>query len=737
MNKSQTGSIANIVEKRHPLAEKITSTEAALKSLDSAVQHIGERRNRLMVRIDDSHAARLLQEINLVKLQQSINTELENLFNLKKRLDSQTLKIAVFGRAKQGKSRLLQSLTGLSAAEIPDGDKHSCTGVPCTISHNPSEQTYAEVWFHSEESFLEEVIGFYYEKLRLGVKPKTIDEFAVKPLPPLSRNSSVETEEAMYLYLAKYHTNLEKYRYLLEQPSPYHIAKDEIREYVAQQTTHNHRLFYNYLAVREVKIFCQFPHADVRQIVFIDTPGIGNTGICDEQSLIKKLGKDIDVILFVRMPKSTGDRWEEADTCLYDTIRTTLVDIPLNLWSFTILNHTEANSRFHDNLNICESLAKDSACKTLHTVKCITANCASTKEANKVLEQILEYLDTKITDSDDKYSLLSQERLTLLQKKVNTEMEKACKTLNLATQDVNGLGLFETKFQELWRDLSHGFEKLLKDLRKNREAVDVEFKQQVEKALQTCRSDTGIPSISEIEQRYCQEKNYTIVYEKYLHEIRARLSRHLLSLDCGLKKSLDKVKSQVTQVLIDKGRLENLTEARGAEFIQAVAEQIPDELIPGIPSQLHYGFQILAEFKLSYRGFVQHRIRKSLDGLTPNEPVTQKLTPSSSAEQVLLNLKIAYAETIGRCENALKQLLCEPNQAAFTMVEEFVDIILRTPDVESEWRIFLQDVRWKIWQEFQQLGDRTQLRYEVLDSAVQAASYQAVKLGSPSPSGRQ
>jgi energy-coupling factor transporter ATP-binding protein EcfA2 len=727
MNKSQIGSIASIIEKRRLVAEKIAPTEADLKSLDSSLQHLKERRNHLVARIDDRNVAELLQEIHLAQLQQSIHTELENLLKHKQRLCRKTLHIAVVGRAKQGKSRLLQSLTGLTGAEIPDGDKQNCTGVPCTISHNSSEETYAEVWFHSEQSFLDEVIGFYYEKLCLGAKPTTIDEFATKPLPPLPRNLSGESEEAMYLYLAKYHTHLDKYRHLLQQPSPHRISKDDIREYVAQQTAYSHRVFFNYLAVREVKIACPFPHTDVRQIVFIDMPGMGNTGICDEQHLITKLGQDIDVILFVRMPKSTGDLWEDVDIKLYERIRKTLVDRPLNLWSFTILNHTEANSRYHENLKICEGLARDITSKNIQTVDCITANCASTNEANKVLEQIIEYLETKITDLDSKYALLSQKNLTLLQNKVNAVLEKTNKTLDLATQDVNSFTLFETKFQELWQDLTNGFEKLLKELRKKRETVDVEFKQQIEKALQTCRSDTGIPSIQEIEQRYSLEKNYRIVYEKYLHEIRARLSRHLLSLDSGLKRSLDKVKSQASQVLIEKGRLSKLTEATGAEFIKAVAVQIPDELIPGIPSKLQYGFHTLADFELSYRGFIQHRIRKSLDGLTPNETIAQKLTPSSSAEQVLLNLKIAHAETMGRCENALKQLLCEPNQAAFTMIEEFIDNILRTPDIESEWRIVLQDLRAQIWQEFQQLGDRT-LRREVLDSSSASNIRQSVRL---------
>jgi len=50
-----------------------------------------------------------------------------------------TLNIGVIGRARQGKSRLLQSLTGLGTEEIPSGDRtgKSAMAVPfhpaCTV----------------------------------------------------------------------------------------------------------------------------------------------------------------------------------------------------------------------------------------------------------------------------------------------------------------------------------------------------------------------------------------------------------------------------------------------------------------------------------------------------------------------------------------------------------------------------------------------------------------------------
>jgi hypothetical protein len=704
MNTIKTGSIASIFEKRHSLAAKIKNIETDFQSLESAIKSLEENRQQLLAFSNYSRTVRDLPELGLVEIRQELEKEFTKLHQIKEKLCRKTIKIGVIGRPKQGKSRLLQSFTGLTGAEIPDGHRQCCTGVYCHIHNNFLDDTYAEVWFHSEQSFLTEVIYPYYEKLSLGVKPKTIDEFANKALPLLPSVFSSETDqEIMYLRLVRYHVNIEKYRHLIGQSSPRRISKSEIPKYIAQETTYAQHSFFNYLAIREAKIVCKFPNSDVGQIVFIDMPGIGNTGICDELSLIKKLVQEVDAIFFVRMPKSMGDSWQEVDISLYEKVSHAITELPSHIWSFLVLNRTEAHSPYRDNTKNCQDLALDMTTKSIKVADYSIANCANSQESYKLLERFLNYIEEKNLDLGYKDILSLQEKLAIVQGKVDVELDKVGKALNLATQENRELALFEIKFQEVVRDSTIGLEKLLQELRKNRESVDLEFKQQLERVLQVCRGDTGIPSIQEIEYRYGIEKNYRVVYEKYLHEIRARLLQHLLLLDEGLKRSLNKVKSQVAKVLIDKGHLGGLAQERGVEFLYAIATQIPDELVPGLPSQLKYGFKTLSEYQLSYRGFIQHRLRKSLDGLTPNEPTTLKLTGSNSAEQVLLNLKIAYAETLSKCESTLKQLLSEPNQAAYAIVEEFVDTTFRKTNIETEWQIFLQEGKKQNKQESERL----------------------------------
>ncbi len=719
---NRAAQIADIIEKRQPLVQRIEAVEENLTSISSAFRYVEDYRNQLLTTVDDSKVTGRLREIDFAKIQSSIATELEALSKLKIRFSRNTLNIGVIGRARQGKSRLLQSLTGLTAAEIPDGSGQHCTGVRSTIHHNPAFETFGEVTFYTERSFLDEVIAPYYEQLKLGAKPITLGEFASQVLPSLPNNLAGAEVGAKYEYLRKYYKNFDKYRHLFREISPRRITKDDIREYVAQDNLQGERIYFNYLAVKEVKIVCQFPNHDVGQIALVDLPGLGDTGIGDEERMVRTIGQDIDAVLFVRMPKASGDFWGDFDVKLYDTARAALVNLPIEQWSFMVLNRTDKNSNYGENSLLCQQLTQDITEKHIKVIETVTANCADIDEANtKVLDQVVNYLAANITTLDKQYASSCQERLNQLHYAVSAELDKARTALGQPMQSAE-TGKFEVLFKQLWKKLTSGLVDLLRELSEQMDRQDRDFKESVETAIKACYEDTKLPSsLEEIEVRRNETGAYDIAYNEYLNEIRAHLSQHFLGLDDGLKNSLNRVKSQVANVLIKQGHLGGLTEARESDFIQAIAKLLPEELIEGQPCRLKFGFQILSEFELSYRGMVQHRIRKCLNSLTPDK-TTVKLPPSPNTQQVMSSLKMLHEEAVYKCETALEELLSEPSQAGFAIVEEFLDRILRAEEVETEWRIFLREERTSIWpDEFELLGERTRLRREWLEAVERSA----------------
>lgn len=710
MNTNKSAQITNIIQQRQPLGRKIVKVAENLTSLAAALHDLENRRNQLITQVDEPNNLERLKAIDFSTIRLLIYPELAQLNKLKVRFSRDTINIGVVGRARQGKSRLLQSLTGLTSGEIPDGDRQHCTGVRSTIYHRENVETYGEVWFHTEESFLDEVINPYYDKLELGAKPITLTEFGRKVLPPLPSNLPGYAQPgAMYEHLGRYHLNLEKYRHLLQSSSPRRINKEEIREYVAQDTRDGERVFFNYLAVKEVKIICNFPNSDVGQIALVDMPGLGDTGLGDEERLVKTLGQDVDAVLLIRMPKSSGDYWADVDVRLYDIVRSALVELPIEEWCFLILNRTTPDSKNGDNFQNCQDLLGSINEKHIRVVETAIANCADSEAASQILDRILDYLATNITNLDRQYTSSCQESLRQLQNSVQRELDKASKAFDIIGYSDNWFPLFLQLFDILWDNLTSGLEELLRNLKQQRDGEDREFKAQVAAAIETCRRDTGIPSIEEIETRRDRVGGYPNAYYQYLHEIRAHLSQHFLTLDKGLKQAIEQVKLQIADVLIERGSLGGLSITRGGEFITAIASQLPADL-----AKLKLGFQILSEFDLSYRGLIQHRIRRHLDRLTPDE-TNLTLSKSPSATEIADNLKTLHAEALYNCETALEDLLCEPSQAAFAIVEEFVDRILRAEGVKIEWRIFLEEYRSQIWiREFQQFCDRTRIIQEWL-----------------------
>jgi len=713
---NRTEKIASIIAKRTPLVKQIETERSQLGYLTNSLGQLQEHRDRLVSKLEDSNVIDRLEEIDFKAIFPKIDRAKQRLNTVIERFSRATLNIGVVGLMGQGKSTLLKSLSGLSDKEIPAYEGGACTAVRSTIE-NRSGMTTAEVTIHSEASFLNEVIYPYYDRLGFKDKPSSIDEFASKKFPELIPGGA--TDEKMYLHLRDdYHLNLARYRDLIKWGTPrtYAIAVDEIPSYVMQKRDDRDLLTsFKHLAVRQVKIFCPFNNSDVGKIALVDIPGLGDSRLGDESLMLKTLGEEVDIVLFVKRPDPLRYQWQPVDTKLYDTAAIALFNLAER--SFLILNH----SRRTNNLKACQTLAKN--LDTMRMVNCYISDCSQSEEVSTVFDRILDYLANNIATLDRQYLDNTYQEISQLQQQVDREIDKASNAFKIVGED-NVSSVFVPLFNQFRKNVAKGLILLLEELRQQRHQVDSEFKIQVERAVAKCREDTGIPSIEEIEDRNLEKGGYNIVYETYLNEIRAHLSQHFLALDTGLKRSLDRVKSQIASVLIENGRMGGLSEKNGAEFINAIAELIPAELIPGQPSKIKFGFTILAEFELSYRGFIQHRIRKHLDILTPNEAASLRLPSSPSAEIVREYLHTASSEAVYKCENALEDLLEEPSLAAFAIAEEFIDRILRAATVEDEWRIFLNGVRSHIWTEFQDLDRLRNLQKEWLNSI---ASVKAVR----------
>lgn len=698
--------IQTIIEQRAPLVARIKTVEENLDKLAAELVALEQFRHRLMPAVNNPLAKDFLSRFDFLLLRGKVADNLSELEFLRKRLSRDTLNIGVVGLMGQGKSTFLQRISGLRDDVIPAKKGGACTAVRSTIYHNEGE-TYAEVVLHSEESFLKEVIGPYYQELGLGVVPETLGDFA-KPLPATNFGGSNSTLESMYEHLrGDYHDNLHHYKHLLEPGSPRKIkvAKEEIDKYVSQPRDEKGKLTnFDHLPVREVKIFCNFPNQDVGKVALVDVPGLGDTRLGDEQLILETLGQEVDLVLFIRRPDPLRYGWEKRDTDLYKTAYQALNNLENR--SFMILNHVTGNN---DNFDACLKHQSTYQDKHLNVVECKVANCSDNEEADRVLDLVLDYLASKITTLDYQYARTYQDSLNQLQKTITDELNKAGQdwTQKMQEADVSEMAKFLRLFNALWIDLASSLENLLYEIDAEQESDELEdndFKKQAAAVIEKCQLDSGLPQIEDIMKRKADIGDWVSTFNRYLHDIRTHLTQHFEAMDNGLNSSVEAVKNRVTDVLVERANLGNiprLRDLRGTEFLKVIIEEIDDRL-----PNLKQAFKSLYKFEMSYKANLRYMIRPLLNNLNPNRAQVQipaiiggenPDTRKKMAQEIFDLLEALHGEAVYRCETNLDNIYSEPGKAAFYEVEDFVDRVLRSKNVKEEWQVFISQHKAFIW----------------------------------------
>lgn len=693
MSKSQE--IQSIIAQRQPLAEKLADIETRLSSLYRSIQTWEQERDRqLEYWSGDTATETKLQSLNFAHFEQIAREELASLHRLQGRFSRQTLNIGVIGRMGQGKSTLLQSLTGLQNEVIPAMQGKACTAARSTICHQAGNVTTAEIQFHDRDSFLSEVIIPYYKKLKLTPVPSSFEAFVHSAIPGLPKDA-YQTDINIYNRLKDdYHSNGKKYQEYLGNGSLRIQDQSKISNYVAQTYNQDYQLInHECLAVKHVNICCPFPLDEIGAIALVDVPGLGDFRLGDESLVIEALAQEVDFILFIRKPSKDRANFEQNDTQLYDLANKALNDLPSR--SIFVLNA----DRNGENQASCRSLKRDidSGSVEMPVLGCVIADCSSPEDANtKVLQTVLDNLRSNVTELDRNYT---QQKIADLQVSI-TELNQQLTLAKAALPDIDEdeiANKYDDLFDEFWNTITNEMTDLQKELIKTREHHDENLKNQIETVLKDCRQNVVIPTIEEVEKRRNRLESYASTYSEYLIELRTSLSLKFLDMDKGLKKTIEGTKGKVADVLIEKCGLSGLTKVRGADFLAEVTSQIPSEY-----TELKKGFEILSEFNLSYRGLIQHRIRSQLDPLTPDKTAGLK-TERANAQDILDHLNELYQETIYNCENALTGFLSEPSQASFAIVEEFVDRVIRAKNARKEWKRLLRKKRSQIWGNFETL----------------------------------
>lgn len=633
--------ITQIIDDRKSHLDTIKNRRKALLKVSQALERIGNLCSQIAID-GPSAMKKSLRGLDIASLRAKIDQEYQALKQPESRFRRDTLNIGVIGRARQGKSQLLRSLTGLSTDIIPTGRFGHCTGVRSLICHDPGQQPHGEISFYSEDDLLHEMIEPYYTELDLGDPPHSFSSFAddPHPLPPrLTDQTHAEPAEARN-HLLKYREHARDYRSLLDStPPPLRLNRpEEIRAYVAQESVDGTQKYYKYLAVQEAKIICTFGYPDIGRIALIDMPGLGDTVVGAERRLIQTLGELVDFVLFVILPSPAAGTLFKDDFILYDLASKSLGSIPISQWSAIILNRTNqpasgSSSAVNgpimgdnsDNCRLIQDSIKNGKTGISREQITIIADCNQETEAkNLILDAIITHLATNMKNIDATYLSYWERRYEQLRKEIiDTQNQLA----SLAKAEAAGGGgdeerIFRDLFDSAYIKLTSAIEGLREDLQRESGATENTFTQYFEEKLEKCRSESGIKELEEIRELGQSKGNgrYVSIFSEERDLMNAHLTSHFQDIDERLTLYMEEVKKDIARVFLDQGQLKNLyTGIPPEQFFGQISKAGSELSLP-----LRESLEFLQSFQLSPRGYFLDKIRDARF-LTPDAAIMRYL----------------------------------------------------------------------------------------------------------------
>ncbi|NEP80124.1 MAG: hypothetical protein F6K39_19330 [Okeania sp. SIO3B3] len=709
--------INEIIRKRKTTADIPKKSVDYFNCLESKINKLKDLQEFILkLSTTSSMGVQQLYQIDFQTILNRITQERKVWENLWQRLNRDTINIGVVGLARQGKSTFLQNVAGLTDEEdegiIPSSDRLPCTTVQSNIYHHEGD-TFAKVYFHSESSFIQQIITPYYRELGFENIPKNLYEFANLPFPSQPINPQHPAQvEAIYEHLRQdYYVHLNKYSDLLQSEKRFiKVPKHKIREYVSQSyDAKSNPQFFNHLAVEKVEIFCNFPQVGVKKLALVDMPGLGDTRLGDTERMIKALAEDIDFILLIRRPgkKGTGDFLRKEDVNLYDVASQALKDkLPLKEWVFMLLNQDGENEQL--SLDFENTMPR----KGIHVKQCLKANCKNSNSANQVMEKVLDYLTKNMKNLDKQYMSAASRDLRNFQSWIEEKLAEVRQAIaGYGDIDTEYVKLREQFLPKLYKRIEGFREKLRVDISQPNE----EFKAQVNAVINRCQKPGNIPDFKDVEM-WAKREGIDGAYFRAIQQMRPGILKHFQTMEDGLKESHNQTKSELADIFINLG-IGGLVEAENTDFLEAFAKLLAQT--NNLPN-LARGFQFIASFEIMYKGFMQSYVWHEISKVLPADPMKPINTPDN-IDNILTNLEQRHQNAIEVCQKTLDKLGVSVNRTKVSMVEEFADHITRAKGVEQEWDILLSKNRSQIWSQFQELEEQKELQkqwFALVDEAL-------------------
>lgn len=675
----------------------------------------------------------------LFELRQDIAGVIELYRVLGARFSRTTINIGVSGAARMGKSSLLQSISGLDDQQIPTGEGIPVTAVRSRIFHSAATRR-AELQLHTIDGFLASVIAPYHAELGISGVPRTLQEFRAWSYP---NADDVDDGEARLLLrrLRDYQAGLWSYERFLTGER-IEVPLEELRPYVAYPTSEElkapeDQVSRRYLAVREARIECSFPHPDVSHLGIIDLPGLGEVAAESDRQHVSGLRNEVDAVLLVKRSAETSSFFGKADTrtlAILDEVRGFI----RSRGEFVFIVHNVDPAR----MDLAAQLRQDirRSVNNGEDDRFYTVFETDVRDGGRVSVELLALLLDRLASGlpimDDEALSAARELAQTVGGQIRAALDALGRELTLVRDPVGvPEEIIERKAEQLQSGLAKKLSRLVAELGAAAEGdvSDAGFAGAVDSAYDGIISwaDDGFGRGAEQWRAEAYDvmitaRNAAAYAGPELSRVRVEISKRFAALDDFFSDRVSAVWASVAEIFrAECGAM--IGDEIGVAVLQHLSQMLRGSSQPC--PVLAQAVDSLLDVRLEYRTMLYPRVRGDLGSLNlqVKHPITgQEIQPvavdltEEGADELYTILRGLAEQGAFRTRKSLLQESVTPGVVMQAVVEQFEDALIRSGTSEQEFRRFARSYRNELWPaEFQGI-DEANARYARVTRAMTA-----------------
>lgn len=713
--------IDNIIAKRQMHLSQIRDGIANLEKVQQVILKFEQFRKDTAKsnNLSKQENTDLYQKTNYVmtdEFRKQCAATIAELKGLERRFSRNHIHISFVGKAGQGKSLVMQRISGLDGKIIPSADGSDCTGARSIITNQDASEVVAQISFYNKAELVQ-IINTYLDKIFTNTTYQVSSLEEIKQLATLNLSAQLDYTEveanSMFQHLNDYIQHIDEFEALLGQVI--NVPADKIEEYVAQYNSENiDQKYYKYLGVREADIHCCFPYKKCGKIVLVDTIGLGATSIGVEKDMLETVKNDSDAILYMFRPDSLRPKFSKQDYQIIEQISRAVSPEYAKKMLFWVFNRVVSGKGENTKLidDMMKEINQSIMDNKLPVAKALDVNCweQAAVEQN-LLEPVLLQMSEQLSEIDK-----------LLLERMNRQMEQLYgayqKIANQLQKVFSGTISQDAKrhFEGRIHSTYSAWTNQLRDLSGRKYELCNKPCEELRAALEEKQRNIFkvIPSLDDIiRQLNLGDVSPSRVYEKLTNHLRIEIIDDFLTLDIPLHELVRSMKTEIVHILADedKGKLGTFVSAAVDDpdaWLDAFIATIQDD---GQYKEITNALQALRDFNLSVKGQLIYLVRKNLVSIDPNltnqNPIEGlgSLDKRISAQSILFWLNREMEDIYRKIHKECDRFLDIPNAALFAAIRDFFDRVVfsgnnvddESISVREKWRYLYEDHLADIW----------------------------------------